>query len=76
MRAPMIVGTDPVANSPVSMLQGFKVAMDALLLQRPEHPFHLAILLRGIGRDEFLAQAIALHQSRVAAAGKDQAVVV
>lgn len=38
---------------------GFKtVAMDTLLLQRPNQSFNEAILLRGIGCDEFLLQAV------------------
>jgi len=76
MRPLVVVELDPVANDTAGMLQSLEaVAVDALLLQRPDHPLHQAVLLRGVGRDEFLLQAIAFDQRRVTAAGEDQAVV-
>jgi len=72
----VVVELDPVADHAAGVLQGFEaVAVDALLLQRANHPLHEAVLLRGVGRDEFLLQAIAFDQRRVTAAGEDQAVV-
>ncbi len=38
-------------------------------------PLHEAVLLRGVGRVEFLFQAVASDQRSVAAAGEDQAIV-
>ena len=72
----VVVKLDPVANDTTGVLQGFEaVPVDALLLERADHPLHQPILLRRVGRDELLLQAIALDQRRVAAAGEDQAVV-
>lgn len=72
----VVVVLDPVANDTADVLQGFKaVPMNALLLQCPDHPLYQAVLLRRVGRDELLSQAIAFHQRRVAAAGEDQAIV-
>ncbi len=46
----VVVELDPVANDTAGMLQGLKVvAVDALLLEGADHPFHQAILLRGEG---------------------------
>ena len=76
MRPLVVVELDPVANDTAGMLQSLEaVAVDALLLQRPDHPLQQAVLLRGVGRDEFLLQAIAFDQRRVTAAGEDQAFV-
>ena len=55
MRPLVVVELDPVANDTAGMLQSLEaVAVDALLFQRPDHPLHQAVLLRGVGRDEFL----------------------
>ena len=72
----MVVPTDPVRNHSAGVLQGFKpVAMNALVLERADHALNHAILLRAVRRDELLLQAVAFDQGRVAAAGKNQAVV-
>jgi len=72
----VVVELDPVADHTTGVLQGFEaVPVDALLLQRANHPLHEAVLLRGVGRDELLLQAIAFDQRRVAATGEDQTVV-
>ncbi len=58
------------------MLQGLEaVPMHALLLERADHPLDQAVLLRAMWRDELLAQPIAPHQGREAAAGEDQPIV-
>ena len=50
MRPLVVVELDPVADHAAGVLQGFEaVAVDALLLQRPDHPLHQAVLLRGVG---------------------------
>src|SRR5574343_192712 len=76
MRAPAVIELDPVANDAAGVLQGFKaMAMNALLFQCPDQAFNQAILLWCMGRDELLPQAVATHQSGIAAAGEDQAIV-
>ena len=58
------------------MLQTLKaVAVYALILERPDHPLDHPVLLRTVGRDEFLFQPVAFDQCRVAAAGEHQTVV-
>ncbi len=72
----MVVEANPVTNSPAGVLQTLKaVAVNALILERPDHPFDHPVLLRAVGRDEFLLQPIAFDQGRVAAAGEHQPVV-
>lgn len=59
MRALIVVEANPVANDPAGMLQVFEaVAMNALRFQSPDHPFHQAVLLGRVRRDEFLLQSI------------------
>ena len=71
----MIVKLNPVGNGPTGLLQGFEaMRVHSLLFQRTNEPFHRAILLRTMRRDEFLPQAVAANQSRVIAARKDQTV--
>ncbi|WP_435166963.1 hypothetical protein [Falsirhodobacter sp. 1013] len=51
------------------------VSVNALLLQRPDDALDHAVLLRAVRGDELLAEAVAANQTRVMAAGEDQAVV-
>lgn len=72
----MVVPADPICNHPAGMLQGFEsVTMHALLLERADHALDHPVLLRAVGRDELLLQAVAFDQGRVAATGKYQAVI-
>ena len=58
------------------MLQSFEaLPMHTLLLQGSDLPFHHAILLRTVERDELLAQVIASDEGRVFARREDQPVV-
>lgn len=76
MRSFGVVEADSVANDATGVLQGLEaMAMSALPLQRPDQALHRAVLLRGVRRDELLAQSIAADQGRVAAAGEDETVV-
>ena len=76
MWAPVVVKADPVTNDPTGMLQTLKsMAVCVLLLECPDDTLGHPVLLRAVGRDEFLLQPIALDQGRVAAAGEDQTVV-
>src|SRR5690606_5460951 len=64
------------ADHAAGMLQGFEaVPMGTLLFKRPDDPFHHAVLLWAMRRDELLAQAVAANQRRVAATRKNEAIV-
>ena len=72
----MVVELDPVADYSAGVLQGFEaVSMRALLLDRADDALDHAVLLLAVRRDELLAQAVALDQARVVAAGEHQAVI-
>ena len=72
----MVVQLDPVADHASGVLLALEaMTVDALFLERPDDPLDHTVLLRAVWRDELLLQAIATHQSRVVAAGKDQAIV-
>jgi len=51
------------------------MAVCTLFLQRPDRAFDHTVLLRAVWRNELLLQTVAAHQTRVVAAGKDQAVI-
>ena len=66
----------PVADGACGVLDAVKaLAMDALLLGRPDHAFDHAILLRAVRRDKLLLQALAANQRGVFLACEDQAIV-
>jgi len=72
----VVVKANPVTNDPTGVLQGLKaVAVHALILQGADHPLHHPVLLRAVGRDEFLLQTVAFNQCGVTPAGKYQAIV-
>ena len=74
MRTPVVVELDPVADHATGVLLVLEaVPVDTRLLQGAalDH----AVLLRTVRGDERLPQAVAAHQTRVAATGEDQAVV-
>lgn len=72
----MVVEADPVADSACGVLYAVEaLAMDALLFQGPDHTLDQAVLLRTMGRDELLPQAVAFHQGRVFSTREDQAIV-
>lgn len=76
MRAAVIVEGDPVADGAGRVVQAVEaLAVDALLLQRPDHALDHAVLLGAVRGDELQLQAIAADEGRVLAAGKDQPVV-
>lgn len=63
----MVIKMNPVANHPTGMLQGFKsLPMHTLLLQRSNDTLHHPVLLRAMGRNEFLLQSVASDQGGVA----------
>lgn len=76
MWALLVVEIDPVTNDSIRMRQSLEtMTMGALFLQRPDQSFNEPILLRRVGRDERLLQAIAFDRRRVTAAGKSQAII-
>ncbi|SOC20624.1 hypothetical protein SAMN05877809_1138 [Rhodobacter sp. JA431] len=76
MRATVVVETDPVADDTVGVLDAIEaVAVTALLLDRPDDALQHAVLLRAMRGDELVLHAIAAHQRREVATGKNQAIV-
>src|ERR1700761_6140099 len=76
MRPPGVVEANPVADDSAGVLQGLEpMSMHALLLERSDQPFHHAVLLRAVRRDELLAQSVAAYEGCVIATGKDQPVI-
>lgn len=72
MRSAVVVEADPVADGARCMLDAVEaLAMDALLLQRPDHTLDHAILLWAVWGDELLLQPIAADQCRELAAGEE-----
>ena len=71
-----VVELNPVADYTAGVLLGLEpMSMHALLFQCPDDPFHHAVLLRAMRRDEFLFQTVAAHQAGEGATGEDQTVV-
>jgi len=67
MRPLVVVPLDPVPNdSPRLHTRLERVWLDTLLFQAPKKPFDHSILLRRIGRDELLLQAIVATAPTVA----------
>jgi len=59
MRPSVVVPLDSVANGAPRLLERLKrVLPDTLFFQAPKKPFEYPVLLRRIGRDELLPQAI------------------
>ena len=76
MRALVVIEANPIPDDTAGVLQGLEsVTMNALVLEGSDDPLDHAVLLRAVGRDEFLAQAVALDQGCVASAGEYKAVV-
>lgn len=76
MRSAVVVEADPVSGDPRRMLDALEaVAVNALLLERPDDALDHAVLLGTVRRDELLFQAVASDQRREVAAGEDQTVV-
>lgn len=72
MRASAVVKAYPVADLAAGVLDRLEaVPMHALFLERVDHPFDHAVLLRAVRRDDLLAQAVAAHEGGVAARGKN-----
>ena len=76
MRPALVVKPNPVTDDSIGMLQGLKpLTMNTLLFQGSDHALDHPVLLRAVGRDELLLQAVAPHQGRKTSAGEDQPVV-
>lgn len=75
MRAAGVVEADPVADGTISVLDAVEpVAVNTLFFDRADHALDHAVLLRAMGRDELLLEAIAADQGRVFVAGEDEPV--
>lgn len=62
----MVVEPDPVAQQAHGVLLSLEVmAVDALLLQRPDQSLDHAVLLPAVWRHELLLQSVAAHQPGV-----------
>lgn len=56
----VVVKANPVTDDPTGVLQSFKpVSVGTLLLEGSNHTLDHPVLLRAVGRDELLLQAIA-----------------
>lgn len=67
----MVTRTDAAGDHAASVLQGLEpVAVDALLLERADHPLDHSVRVRTVGRDELLLQSAALDQRGVATIGE------
>lgn len=76
MRAPVVVKAYPVSDHAAGVLYGLEaMSMRALFVERADHAFNHAILLRAVRCDELLTQPVASHQRGVAARREDQPVV-
>nr|WP_232520667.1 AAA family ATPase [Rhodobacter sp. CZR27] len=72
MRAAMVVESDPVADGACRVLEAVEaLAVNALLLQGPDHALDHAVLLRAMRGDELLLQAVAADEGRVFATGEE-----
>ena len=61
----LVVVPDLVADHAQGRLAFETVAVDVLLLQRPDHAFDHSIMLGTVRRDELLLQPVAAHQAGV-----------
>jgi hypothetical protein len=67
MRARDVLEADPVPDRACGVLEAVEaLAMDALLLERPDDALDHAVLLRAVRRDELLLQPVASDQRRIA----------
>ena len=72
----VVVEGYPVRDHAGGVLDALEaVAVSALLFQGADQPLHHAVLLRSVRGNELLSQAIAAHQGRVMAGGKNQAII-
>ena len=60
MRAAVVVEADPVTDDAGRVLDALEaMAMNALLLERADHPLDHAVLLRAVRGDELLLEPVA-----------------
>ena len=64
MRPALVIKPNPVTDDSIGMLQGLKsLTMNTLLFHSSDHTLDHPVLLRAVGRDELLLQAVAPHPS-------------
>lgn len=72
----VVIKANPVTNNAAGVLDSFKpVPVGTLFFKRTNHTLDHAVLLRTMGRDELLLQAIAADQGGVATARKNEPIV-
>lgn len=65
MRSAVVVAADPVAAAAGCVLNALEaMSMNALLLERPDHPLDHPVLLGAVRGDELLLQTIAADDGR------------
>ena len=76
MRSFLVVPRDPVPNDPTRLLKGLECVLpDALFFQAPKESFDHPVLLRRVGRDELLLQAIVATGLSKPPTLEDQAII-
>ena len=71
-----VVVPDPAAYHCSSLAQRFEPMLpDALFLQGTEEALYQSVLLRCVGRREFLGEPVGLHRRRIVPTAEDEAVV-
>jgi len=70
-----VVVPDPAADHRSGLAQRFEPMLpDALFLQGTEEALHQPVLLRRVGRREFLGEPVGLHRRRIVPTAEDEAV--
>ena len=65
MRAAVVVEADPVADDAGCVLDAVEaMSMNALLLERPDHPLDHPVLLRAVRCDELLLQVTLIGSAK------------
>ena len=76
MRTVVVVPLQPVPDDPSGLLECLKhVLPDTLFFETAKEPFNNSVLLRRVGRDEFLLQSIVMTGLSKSTALEDQTVV-
>ena len=70
-----VVVPNPAADRRSGLAQRLETMLpDAFFLQGPEEALNQAVLLRGVGRREFLCEPVGLHCRRIVPTAENEAV--